>query len=143
VLHIEQSPHDACFWLASTQGGGLFASRDCGLSFESNGSLGVERTLSDIAFDPAQPGRIAVAGWGPGVSISQDGGKTWRSRNSELPRTDVWSVVFDPAKRDRIYAGVQDEAVYVSDDAGETWTKDGLESSMVLRMKFVPDLASK
>ena len=24
VLHIEQSPHDPCFWLAATQGGGLF-----------------------------------------------------------------------------------------------------------------------
>ena len=142
-IHIEQSPHDACFWLASTQGGGLFASRDCGVSFESNGNLGVGRTLYDIAFDPVVPNRIAVAGWGPGVSLSRDGGKTWQSRNSGLPRTDVWSVVFDPAKRGRIYASVQDEALYVSDDAGDTWTKDGLESSMVLHMKFVPEPASK
>jgi len=41
VLHIEQSPHDACVWLASAQGGGLFASSDCGVTFESNGNLGV------------------------------------------------------------------------------------------------------
>ena len=33
VLHIEQSPHDACYWLASTEGGGLFDSTDCGVSF--------------------------------------------------------------------------------------------------------------
>ena len=32
VLRIEQSPHDACFWLAATQGGGLFGSHDWGRS---------------------------------------------------------------------------------------------------------------
>jgi hypothetical protein len=143
VMHIEQSPHDACFWLASTQGGGLFASRDCGVSFESNGNLGVGQDIYDIAFDPGVPNRIAVAGWGCGVVLSKDGGKTWLARNSGLPRTDVWSVVFDPAKRDRLYASVQEEALFVSDDAGETWIKDGLEGSMVLRMKFVPDPARK
>jgi photosystem II stability/assembly factor-like uncharacterized protein len=143
VMHIEQSPHDACFWLASTQGGGLFASRDCGVSFESNSNLGVGQNIYDIAFDPALPDRIAVAGWGCGVAVSKDGGKTWVARNSGLPRTDVWSVIFDPAKRDRIYASVQEEALYVSDNAGETWTKDGLEGSMVLRMKFVPDPVRK
>src|ERR1041384_3051159 len=30
VLHIEQSPHDPCYWLAATQGGGLFVSTDFG-----------------------------------------------------------------------------------------------------------------
>src|ERR1019366_4864 len=29
VLRIEQSPHDACYWMAATQGGGLFVSTDC------------------------------------------------------------------------------------------------------------------
>ena len=71
VLHIEQSPHDACYWLAATQGGGLFVSTDCGVTFESNGNLGVGRNLYDIAFDPASPDRIAVAGWGVGVAISR------------------------------------------------------------------------
>jgi len=143
VMHIEQSPHDACYWLASTQGGGLFASTDCGVSFESNGNLGVGRNLYDIAFDPLVAGRIAVAGWGPGVVISQDGGIMWKPRNSGLPRPDVWSVAFDPARRDRIYASVHEEAVYISDNAGESWTKDGLEGSVVRRMKFVPEATGK
>ena len=26
IMHIEQSPHDPCFWLAATQGAGVFAS---------------------------------------------------------------------------------------------------------------------
>src|SRR5580700_3718639 len=64
VLHLEQSPDDPCYWLATTEGGGLFASSDCGVTFESNGNLGVGRNLYDIAFDPSSPNRIAVAGWG-------------------------------------------------------------------------------
>ena len=78
VLHIEQSPHDACYWMAATQGGGLFVSTDCGVTFESNGSLGAGRNVSDIAFDPASANRIAVAGWGVGVAVSEDLGKTWQ-----------------------------------------------------------------
>ena len=138
TMHIEQSPKDSCYWLATTQGGGLFASKDCGRSFENQGNLGVGRNLYDIAFDPANPDRIAVAGWGFGVSISEDRGRTWQFRNSGLPNTDVWSVTFDPAKPGRLYASVHEEAIYVSADGGVSWAKDGAEGSVATRMKFVP-----
>jgi hypothetical protein len=139
VLRIEQSSHDACYWMASTQGGGLFVSTDCGVSFESNGNLAVGRNISDIAFDPAAANRIAVAGWDVGVAVSEDLGKTWQLRNAGLPSNDVWSVAFDPAKTGRVYAGVHEEALYMSQDYGKTWTRDGLEGSRVFRMKFVPE----
>ena len=137
VLHIEQSPHDPCYWLAATQGGGLFASTDCGVTFESNGPLGVDRNISDIAFEAAST-RIAVAGWAIGVALSEDGGKTWQFRNAGLPSTSVWSVAFDPAHPGRMYASVHEEALYVSQDYGRTWARDGLEGSRVYRMRFVP-----
>lgn len=143
VLRLEQSPRDPCHWLASTQGGGLFASTDCGVTFESNGNLGVDRNLSDIAFDPSAANRVAVAGWGVGVAISEDDGKTWQFRNAGLPSTEVWSVSFDPAKPGRMYAGVHEEAIYVSQDYGRTWTRDGLEGSRVFRMRFVPEAAGR
>jgi photosystem II stability/assembly factor-like uncharacterized protein len=140
VLHLEQSPHDACRWLASTEQGGLFASTDCGVTFESAGNLGVGRNLYDIAFDPASPARIAVAGWGVGVATSEDGGKTWQARNTGLPSAAVWSVAFDPSTPGRMYASVHEEALYVSPDYGRTWRKDGLEGSAVFRMRFVPEV---
>jgi photosystem II stability/assembly factor-like uncharacterized protein len=139
VLHIEQSPHDPCYWLATTEGAGLFASTDCGASFESAGNLGVGRNLYDVAFDPASPNRIAVAGWGVGVAVSEDRGRSWELRNAGLPSSSVWSVQFDPAHAGRLYASVHEEALYVSLDAGKTWVKDGLEGSAVYRMKFVPE----
>ncbi len=143
VLHIEQSPHDACYWLAATEGSGLFASSDCGVTFESNGNLGVGRNLSDIAFDPADSNRVAVAGWGTGVAVSEDRGKTWQLRNAGLPGLSVWSVVFDPAQPGRMYAGVHDRAVYVSPDYGRTWREDGLEGSTIFRMRFVPEAPAR
>jgi len=143
VLHLEQSPHDPCFWMAASQGNGLFASTDCGLTFESNGNLGVGRNFSDVAFDPGASNRVAVAGWGIGVALSEDRGKTWQSRTAGLPSDSVWSVAFDPAAPGRIYASVHEEALYVSQDYGRTWRKDGLEGSRVYRMKFVPEVARR
>jgi photosystem II stability/assembly factor-like uncharacterized protein len=143
VLRIEQSPHDACYWMAATQGGGLFVSTDCGVSFESNGNLAEDRIISDIAFDPAAPDRIAVAGWGTGVAISENRGKTWQFRNAGLPSTSIWSVAFDPSSPGRIYASVHEEALFVSQDYGRTWTRDGLEGSRVYRMRFVPEAARR
>ncbi len=137
ILRIEVSPHDPCFWLAATQGGGLFASHDCGRTFESSGRTSVGANLYDIAFDPAQAGRVALAGWGPGVLVSEDAGATWNCRNTGLASTEITTVAFDPDHSGRLFAGVHEDAVYVSSDAGRTWQKDGLEGSHVARLHFV------
>ena len=136
IMHIDQSPHDPCFWLAATQKGGLFASRDCGRSFENTPRLGVDRVLYTVGFHPTDPKRLVVAGWGFGVAVSEDGGTSWRFRNNGLPSTDIWSAAFDPSGR--LWASVHEEAIYRSDDNGAAWTRDGLEGSTVFRMLFVP-----
>ncbi len=143
ITRIEQSPRDGCQWLATTYEGGLYGSTDCGKSFEATGRVGLGRNLYDVAFDPTNPARIAVAGWGPGVALSEDGGKTWQSRNSGLPAPEVTAVAFDPAHPGRIYAAVHQEALFVSEDLGKTWSHSGLDGSSVARLKFVPEGGSK
>lgn len=139
ILRIEQSPHDPCFWLAGTQTGGLFASRDCGITFENVGHLGVGKNIYDIAFGAGN--RIVLAIWGTGVVVSEDDGKTWETRGSTLPSNEIWSVAIDPARPDRIFASVHEEAIYLSEDAGKIWTRDGIKDSTVHRMKFIPEVA--
>lgn len=141
IMHIEQSPQDACFWIAVSQQGGIFVSHDCAASFENPASAGVGRNLYDISFDATRAGRIAVGGWGPGVLVSDDSGKTWQPRNTGLPSTEIWSIAFDPDHSGRMYAGVHEQALFVSEDAGLTWSKDGLEGSIVYRMLFIPETA--
>jgi photosystem II stability/assembly factor-like uncharacterized protein len=143
ITRIEQSPHDPCQWLATTQEGGLFGSHDCGKTFESTGRVGVGANLTDIAFDPSEAKRIAVSGWGTGVAVSEDGGSGWLPRNSGLPALKVTSIVFDPARPGRLYASVNEEGIFVSDDSGKTWSKDGLAGTAITRMRFVPEAASK
>lgn len=137
IMRIEQSPQDSCFWLAGTQGGGVFASTDCGRTFENLGRVGVDHTTYDIAFDPGDRNRIALAIWGTGVTVSEDRGKTWQTRGRSLPSAEIWAVAFDPAKPGRLFASVHEEAIYVSEDAGVTWKKDGLEGSTVSRLRFI------
>jgi hypothetical protein len=141
IMRIEQSPHDPNHWLATTQQGGLFVSTDGAVTFENLGNVGVGRNLYDIAFDPTEPRRLALAGWGPGVLVSEDGGQTWQGRNHGLPSTEVWSVAFDPGRSGRLLASVHEEALFVSEDAGRSWRREGLEGSVVYRMKFVPEAA--
>lgn len=133
----------ACEWTATTQTGGVFLSHDCARTFENTGRIGAGATLYDLAFDPLVAKYIAVAGWGPGVAISDDGGKTWQSRNNGLPLPEVVGVIFDPAVAGRMYAAVHDDGLYVSNDAGRNWSRQGLEGSVINRMKFVPRGAAK
>lgn len=143
VQRVEQSPGDPCFWLATTQGGGLFASHDCGLTFETAGNVGVGRNLYDVAWDPFDAKRIAVAGFGFGIAVSDDSGITWMFRNKGLPRHDAWSLAFDPDHKGRIYASIHEEALYVSDDLGVKWRPDGLPGTTIYRVQFVPDEVRK
>jgi photosystem II stability/assembly factor-like uncharacterized protein len=75
------------------------------------------------------------------VLVSEDGGQTWQGRNHGLPSTEVWSVAFDPGRSGRLLASVHEEALFVSEDAGRSWRREGLEGSVVYRMKFVPEAA--
>lgn len=140
IMRIEGSPHDRCVWIASTQGGGLFASHDCGRTFEATGgAIGFGKNTYDIAFDPSRRGRVSVAVWGSGIAVSEDDGKTWQLRNDGLPSTEVSSVVFDPDHAGRLYAAIHQRAVYVSDDAGLHWRADGLADTHVNRLRFVEE----
>lgn len=140
IRRVAQSPRRPQEWLAGTEGAGLMRSVDGGATWESAGDVAVNRNLYDIAYDPADASRIALAGWGTGVLLSEDGGKTWHRRSAGLPRWDVWSVAFDPDRPGRLYAGVHEEALYVSEDGGKSWKSSGLDDAIIYRLQFFPEV---
>jgi len=137
ITALEQSPHRPAEWLATTQRGGLFSSIDGGITWAAVSSVGGDATLHQVSFDPADPQRIAICGWGPGVLVSEDGGRSFQPRNTGLPSTNVWTVRFDPSHSGRMFASVHEEAVFVSDDAGKSWKRSGFEGSIVYDFVFI------
>jgi photosystem II stability/assembly factor-like uncharacterized protein len=139
ITSLEQSPHQTAEWLAATQSSGLYRSLDNGSSWQPVPAIAAGPTLYKIAYDPRQPRRLAVCGWGPGVLVSDDNGRTFTPRNTGLPSNQIWSVAFDPDHSGRLYASVHEEAVFVSEDAGLHWARSGLEGSIIQGFFFVPE----
>ena len=99
VTHIEQSPHKAGEWLATTERSGLWRSKDRGDSWQRVRGVPSDKTLYQVSYHPSLDEVIAVCGWGIGVLISRDGGATFHSANYGLPAEAIWSVRFDPTSR--------------------------------------------
>ncbi|WP_438479808.1 WD40/YVTN/BNR-like repeat-containing protein [Oleiharenicola lentus] len=141
ITDLRQSPHDANHWIATTQADGVIESRDGGVKWTKLAGLQSADAWYNIAFDAANPQRLAIASWTYGAYVTEDGGKTWSARNDGLPDDHcVFRVGIDPDSG-RLYASVYKDAVYRSDDFGRTWIKDGLEGSFVYNFVFQPKAA--
>jgi photosystem II stability/assembly factor-like uncharacterized protein len=141
VNDLQQSPHDPKFWIAVTQSAGALASRDGGLTWKPLAGVPAAHALYNVAFDPANPRRLALASWTYGLLTSEDAGATWTDRNAGLPAAHhVWRTAVDP-DTGRLYAAVVDEALFVSDDFGRTWKDGGMAGSRIQRFVFVPQTA--
>jgi photosystem II stability/assembly factor-like uncharacterized protein len=138
VNDIQQSPHDPAHWIAVSQSAGALESRDSGLTWNPLPGAPSERALYSVAFDPRQPGRIAISSWTYGILTSEDDGRTWTDRNAGLPPLHrVWRTAVDPDDG-RLYAAVYEHALYASSDFGRTWTAIGMEASVIRNFIFVP-----
>lgn len=131
VNDLEQSPHDPLTWLAVTDSHGAWRSTDGGRQWSRLSGLPIESAIYNVAFDPNDAGRLAIASWTDGIWTSEDGGSTWINRDAGLPANPrVYRVGIDP-NRGRLYASVFKEALYRSDDFGRTWQTDELAGSLV------------
>lgn len=143
VNDVKQSPHDPRVFLAATQSDGAWRSADGGRTWRPLPGVGATQTLHRIDFDPSNPRRIVLCGWGCGVLVSEDEGATFQPRNAGLPNTNVMSVACDPDLPGRLYAAPHQSAVYRSDDFGRSWRKTWFESATVWSFAFVPRAVPK
>lgn len=125
LTSILVDPEDANHYLVgviSTDGGGLYASRDAGKTWsimKEISNLGVRA----LAYAPSQHSRFAAGTAHGGVMLSDDAGKSWirasDPKNSEMDSITV--VTFDAKDPNIFYAGTS-HLPWKTIDGGKNWS---------------------
>ncbi len=118
-------PEDANHYLVgviSTDGGGLYASRDAGKTWsiiKEISTLGVRA----LAYAPSQHSRFVAGTMHGGVMLSDDAGKSWTQisdpKNSEMD--SITAVAFDAKDPNIFYAGTS-HLPWKTMDGGKNWS---------------------
>jgi photosystem II stability/assembly factor-like uncharacterized protein len=107
-------------WVLGSSEGGLYISKDGGLSWEINAEMRGQ-SIRALAAAPSDP-KIVVAGTLTGVYRSSDGGEHWQLISPEGSQEihEVESVAIDPADPQIIYAGTW-HLPWKTTDGGANW----------------------
>ncbi|MEJ2079767.1 MAG: SBBP repeat-containing protein [Acidobacteriota bacterium] len=106
-------------WLyAGTVSGGIYVSKDLGVSWTSIGLEG-QRVLS-IAADPTDH-QVVFAGTLGGLQRTENGGQDWTllSDGDHLAVAPITAIAIDPSNAQVVYAGTQGSGIFKSTSAGD------------------------
>jgi photosystem II stability/assembly factor-like uncharacterized protein len=120
--------------------GGLYASRDGGMTFSSIFHAGLSTSIGAIALAPSDPKTIYVgtgegfprntAAVGDGVYVSRDGGKSWRFAGLRGSQ-HIARIAIDPENPSVVLVAAMgpefspggERGVYRTQDGGKTWQR--------------------
>lgn len=135
VRDLRQSRSDPSCWIAATDGHGVLVTRDGGATWDVAGDAALrEAALFSVAIDPADPARMAAAGYRTGVLWSGDGGRSWAPFGRALPEPSVHGLVFDSGGR--LWAGTVGAGVFTAEGPGADWQYTGLDGGTIVDMMF-------
>jgi photosystem II stability/assembly factor-like uncharacterized protein len=133
----EQEPYT---FYAATGSGGLWKTKNNGITFEPLFDHENIFSIGDIAVAPSDPNVVWVGTgeannsrstyWGDGVYRSGDGGKTWQNMGLKESH-HIGRVVVHPQNPDVVYVAAlghlytenPERGLYKSEDGGKTWKK--------------------
>ncbi|MGK0333764.1 MAG: photosystem II stability/assembly factor-like uncharacterized protein [Paraglaciecola sp.] len=140
VTAIDVNPTDRDHFYVGTASGGVWMSRNGGISFEPIFDDQKYLGIGAVAVSDANPNIIWVgtgegnprnsANYGGGIYKSLDGGKTWKHMGLEATR-HIHRVIVHPTNPDIVYAGAmgnmwfpnEERGVFRTMDGGKTWKK--------------------
>ncbi len=139
VRSVVQSASEPATWLLGTDGAGAWRSTD-------NGDTWTCVTAGDVvvyavALDPADPRRMAAAGYRTGLLLSADGGASWEHRPLAPSGPTVMSLAFDPVVPGRLWVGTSETGVFVVDGDAPALPA-GLPDATVRRLVWTPPPAT-
>ncbi|TXF90017.1 hypothetical protein FUA23_08395 [Neolewinella aurantiaca] len=134
VTAIDVNPTDRDHIYVGTASGGVWMSRNGGISFEPIFDDQKYLGIGAVAVSDANPNVIWVgtgegnprnsANYGGGIYKSLDGGKTWKMMGLEATR-HIHRVIVHPTNPDVVYVGAMGNMWYPNEERGVFRTKDG------------------
>jgi photosystem II stability/assembly factor-like uncharacterized protein len=107
-------------WDLRSEGGGLFESKDGGMTWNEIALSNQSSAVRDLAICAAHPERMIVGALN-GVFVTEDGGNQWKNvGGADLEKAE--SVAIDPHDPRFLYVGTW-RLSYRSEDFGKTWTR--------------------
>ena len=137
VWALAMAPDDPSRILAGTRPAQLYGSSDGGLSWQkldapalqpfSEVNSGPTR-VTQILYDPVDPGQVWATVEINGVHRSRDGGRTWEMLDKGLVSGDVHGIAIVPSvSGKRIYV-TTNKGLHRSEDDGQSWQFQELDS---------------
>jgi photosystem II stability/assembly factor-like uncharacterized protein len=154
VRSIAFDPHEPSTMYVGVEEGGVFRSRDSGVTFETLND-GIYADIHTVAVDPRDSRRL-YATTGGGFYLSNNAGKSWEPITDGLTRSYTIPLLVSSHDSDKIFTAAAmgppptwrvgptgpDAILYRSDDRGETFTAISPEQSfgrgMLMRLKSDP-----
>ena len=140
ITDVEIVLDDPSHWFIGAASGGVFESRNRGVTWEPIFDDAPNLSIGDIALAPSDPLEIWIgtgeannrnsSPWGAGVFHSSDGGKTWVLKGLEDTR-HIGKVIVHPTDPETVWVAAvghlwgpnSERGVYKTTDRGATWTK--------------------
>lgn len=144
ITSVSVSSKDSRYVAAGTFDGTIALSTNSGSTWTSIDNISTMplRPVSDIVFDPNDPGRIYATFQGYSRLVNDTRGHVWRTANQgaswtnitgDLPDVPVNALVVDPQNIDRLVVGT-DAGLFQTLNGGTTWTpyNEGFPSGAVV-----------